>query len=468
MRVTQDELKKAIHSALRNWTTQSGDIESYLEDLLLVRAKREKIQGSSPTAHRLAANQVLHDGVESLRVQDEAGANLLLTRFMDGEKLQSIAYKQHMSLDQVKRRQREAIVNLTQVIWEQETTVRQEKANILKNHLVSASYVQLFGLQEQLNDLVQHILNVGEPYIFALVGIGGIGKTALADAVVREVIEHFAFDQIIWFRVDKSDESESAELAWQNLVSGLAERCQLDLSSASSFSEKQAQLKQFLKIMPIFVVIDNLESDQETALIAERLQNLANPSKFLLTTRTRLPNTSIVWTVSLKELSKSDSFQLIKSYARSLGLTELANADDDALEPLFETIGGNPLALKLVAGLADVLPLSEILAGLVTVNHREIAAMYRHIYSQSWSLLSENGRHLLEMMPMASGTGMLPEQMGVISGLNGQDLWRAIAELANRSLLEVQGTIWERRYGIHRLTEAFLQTEIINWPEEME
>lgn len=466
--MTQDELKNAIHSALRNWTAQSGDLESYLENLLLVQLKREKIQGSSPTAYRLAANQVLLDGVEALRVQDETSADLLLARFMDGEKLQSIAYKQHMSLDQVKRRQREALIRLAQIIWNQETAVRQEKANHLKNQLVSASYTQLFGLQKQLNDLVQHILNEGNPHIFAIVGIGGIGKTALADAVVREVIDHFAFEQTIWLRVDKSDETKSPELAWQKIVIALAERCQIDLTSASTFTDKESQLKQFLKLMPLFVVIDNLESEQETALIAQQLENLANPSKFLLTTRTRLPETSTTWTIALKELSRLDSFQLVKAHASSLGLAELAQADDATLKPLFETIGGNPLALKLVVGLAHVMSLPEILSGLITVNHREIATMYKHIYAQSWSSLSDNGRHLLEMMPMASSAGMLPEQMRVISELNEQDLWRAITELSNRSLLEVQGTIWERRYGIHRLTEAFLQTEIINWPEELD
>jgi hypothetical protein len=30
----------------------------------------------------------------------------------------------------------------------------------------------------------------------------------------------------------------------------------------------------------------------------------------------------------------------------------------------------------------------------------------------------------------------------------------------------VRGTIQEKRYGVHRLTETFLRTEIIDWPEE--
>jgi len=173
-----------------------------------------------------------------------------------------------------------------------------------------------------------------------------------------------------------------------------------------------------------------------------------------------------VWTVTLEELSRDHSFQLINHHAQSRGLVALAEAEGDFLQPIYDVIGGNPLALKLVVGLTDVLPLPQILTNLISVKHEAIESMYRHIFWQSWTTLSENGRILLEMMPMAADVGMSPDQMIAVSRLSEQHLWTAISELANRSLLEVRGTVWERRYGIHRLTETFLRTEIIHWPEE--
>lgn len=464
--MTQDDLRTAVHAALRNWTEQTGKGNTFLESLLLVQLKREQMSGNSPTTRRLAANQVLLAGIDTLRIQNETSANLLTARFLDGEKAQALAYKLHMSIDQIKRRQRDAITGLTQIIWEQETAVRAEQAHTLKAKLMPASYTQLFGLQAQQQSLVHQLTDTNDHWITALVGIGGIGKTTLADAVVRDLIDRFIFEQIIWLRIEKSKEGVTPEKIRHNLISQLAERCGLDSATNSAFSEKYAQIRRLLKIMPMLVVIDNLESEADTLTIAEHLQDLANPSKFLLTTRTRLPETAAVRTVYLKELSQSDSFQLIKHHARSIGLTEVARADDATLLPVFETIGGNPLALKLVVGLADILPLPQILANLTRVKHKAIIDMYRHIYWQSWSLLSENGRLLLEMMPMAADIGMSPEQMIAVSGLTEQNLWAAITELANRSLLEVRGTTWDRRYGIHRLTETFLQTEIIHWPEE--
>ncbi len=46
------------------------------------------------------------------------------------------------------------------------------------------------------------------------------------------------------------------------------------------------------------------------------------------------------------------------------------------------------------------------------------------------------------------------------SGLAEEIFWNAVNELLLRSMLEVRGPLNNRRYGIHRLTEAFIDTEI--------
>ena len=68
-------------------------------------------------------------------------------------------------------------------------------------------------------------------------------------------------------------------------------------------------------------------------------------------------------------------------------------------------------------------------------------------------------------MPLVAESGGTPDYLRALSGLAEAQLWPALQELRNRSLLEVRGTAVEKQYGIHRLTETFLQTEIIHWPE---
>ncbi|GAB4162837.1 MAG: hypothetical protein Fur0021_37400 [Candidatus Promineifilaceae bacterium] len=132
---------------------------------------------------------------------------------------------------------------------------------------------------------------------------------------------------------------------------------------------------------------------------------------------------------------------------------------------IYEKVGGNPLALKLVVGLShDFQTFDPVIADLTAAHLPDVAAMYHHIYWKAWRALSPDSRRLLEYMPLAADIGMLEEQMKGISGMDSANLLAAIHELIRRSLLEVRGTPSGRRYGIHPLTRSFLLTDIINWP----
>jgi hypothetical protein len=105
------------------------------------------------------------------------------------------------------------------------------------------------------------------------------------------------------------------------------------------------------------------------------------------------------------------------------------------------------------------------LADLTKTDTDPIQGMYRHIYRKSWKTLSDDGRTLLQAMPLVAESGGTPPYLMTVSGLAREKLWPAIHELHGRSLIEVRGTIQEKRYGIHRLTNSFLCTEIIDLPE---
>jgi hypothetical protein len=186
----------------------------------------------------------------------------------------------------------------------------------------------------------------------------------------------------------------------------------------------------------------------------------------LLTTRTHPQGQAGTFNFALGELSLSNATELIGHHAGSTGLTELTQIGEPEAGVIYEVTGGNPLAIKLVVGLATRLPLDQILGDLIQAKTTEIEGMYRHIYWQAWRLLSEEAQALLEIMPLSAALGFTPDHMLAISALTAGQFWPAVVELVNCSLLETRGTVTERRYGIHRLTESFLQTEIIHWPQD--
>lgn len=465
------ELKNSVHAALRAWQSFDNTPENLLANLVLVQEQRRTLPDTSPSNLRLATNQILITHINELEKHNQQNARVLTMRFIDGDIIQKVANKLHLSADQVKRQQRDAIESLARLLLANETTARHTRAQAMEASLTPPTYTTLFGIDKLHNTLVNKLLLSGPPWVLAIVGIGGIGKTSLADVAVRNVIRQFQFEKVIWLRINASmvsNDSTLSHLTLDNLMIQLAQQLCPHLSPETPTELRNVQVRQTLKTIPYLVVIDNLELEADSAFLLPLLNDLANPSKFLLTARTHAPGQVGVFSLPLKELSLQDAADLIRHHAQHINFGDLADASLDGLQPIYDVIGGNPLALKLVVGLAAVHPLSEVLEDLIAIRSGQIETLYRHIYWHAWNTLGQDSRALLEVMPMAASIGIVPEQMMAMSDLNKKQLWPAINELINRSLLEVGGTTWERRYRIHRLTEAFLRTEIIRWSEDME
>lgn len=464
------KLQSGIHAALRAWHKTGGTPKDLLESLLLVQERRAEVaKDGSPTQLRLATNQVLLEGIEELASQDETAARILRLRFPEDNSLLMVANKLNVSEHTVSRLQRAAIDRLAEIIHGREVVFRETRAQTIEAYLPPPSYTHLFGLDDTCAKLsTQLIQKTGAPWVIAIAGIGGIGKTALADNVTRQVIRQFHFGEVIWLRLEPqtmSGRSESPRLTYESLMTDLAQRLWPDMVEGLSPHQRLVQVRQALKAQPHLVIIDNLESETDTAYLLDRLNDLAQPSRFLLTSRTRLSELATVFNFSLDELSLDDATDLIRHHAQDIGVTSVVTASEADIEAIYEVTGGNPLALKLVVSLLDTLPLPQILINLQRGQQGSVEDLYRHIYWQAWQILSADARSLLKAMPLVAESGGAPEYLRRLSGLSEAQLWPALQELRNRSLLEVRGTAQEKQYGIHRLTETFLHTEIIHWSE---
>jgi hypothetical protein len=468
--VTPLELKGLhawVHAALRAWHSLGGTPEDLLEPLLLVQERRAATAGeNNPAAARYATNHVLMSGLDELATQDDLAAQVLRARFLDDHKIRAVASKLNMSVDSVNRVQAVAIQRLAQIVWNHEQELRERRALEMEAHLQPPQYLELFGFDHIRQQLLDRLLKPEAPWVTAIVGIGGIGKTALADTVARQVIRHFRFEQVFWVRAEPGRLGPATpRLTFETLLSKLSEALWPHRTDGDSPDEQAVRVRQALKARPHLIVIDNLETEADTAYLLERLNDLAVPSKFLLTSRTRPPRQAAVFAVLLDELKFEDALSLLRHHAAQIGQTSLVRVPKKQVRSVYRVIGGNPLAIKLVVGLAAVQPLSQILDDLARSRPGEIEDLYRHIYWGAWRTLSAEARALLQAMPLVAEKGALPAQMRAFSGLPEEQLWPAIHELADRSLLEVRGTAVERRYSIHHLTETFLRTEIIDWPE---
>lgn len=463
------QIEKQVANALKVWHAPVGRSDNLLSDLLIVQqAQKAYTAIDDVAAQRLATNQVLMNGIEALELQDRELAQVLQLRFVDKQKLWAVANTMAISEQTVSRLQKKGLHQLALIIETREAAQRIQHAQQMEAMLPPASYTTLFGVEQAEQALLDLLEDEDGPPVIVVTGLGGIGKTALTDKTVRTLIHRFQFHYVLWVRIEHQSldgNGRNPELTFENLLSQLVAQLWPDLSEQLTPLQRLTKLRQAFTTLPYLVVIDNIEDQTDSAYILDQLHSLARPTKFLLTSRTQLTKQTAVFNFKLQELSQIDAIAFVRYHAQECGTNTVTAATDEDIAQIYGLTGGNPLALKLVVSLLDVLPLSEILVDLTATRTDSIEGMYRHIYQKSWQALTDNGRILLQAMPLVSESGGTPDYLATVSGLPKANLWSALHELHNRSLIEVRGSIHEKRYGIHRLTHSFLCTVIIKMPD---
>lgn len=310
-------------------------------------------------------------------------------------------------------------------------------------------------------------------WLIALAGLGGIGKTALADALVRRLLDTGGFDQIGWvtarqLHLNLGGALESVTtpaLTTDTLVETLITQLLDDAPAADALApgRQVARLEAYLKAQPHLIVIDNLETVVDVKTLLPLLRRLANPSKFVLTTRERLYAEPNVYHFNVPALDQPAALQLIRQEAKIGNLPELAESTDHQLTPIYQTVGGNPLALRLVVGQAQIHPLPVILEQLTAAQQGAAENLYTFIYRQVWQSLDELSRETLLAMPLVSEHGGDLTYLAAVSELSLPELRLGLTKLVTYNLVDVHGSLHERRYTIHQLTRSFLHQQVLQW-----
>ncbi len=458
-----DDFPKRIHEALRNWHNQQT--EHALSDLLLAHHS-EGAQDSTP---RLVSNKILLDGMECLKqIAGEDTADLLQRRFLNEETAQQIAYRKNISPDIVFQRQRAAISQLANLIWSQEQALREARLRLVDTHLEPSTYTRLFGVDEKLAYLCKLMEKPAEPWILALEGLGGIGKTSLADALARELAGSPHFSEIAWVSARRrlfnlSGDIEAlagkSDLTIPELVDRLIDQFGLTSLAHSADSEKWLGLKDYLKSRPCLIVIDNLETVPDYPALVLRLMSLINPTKFLLTTRHSLRDSSGIHIYTLDPLSKADTLALVRHEAETRGLSELAHASKADLELIHAVTGGNPLAVKLFVGQIHTLSLPLALSKFESARDKPFNTLITFLYETAWQSLDSDCRHVLSALTLVVDSGQL-EQIVAATELEEGRVINCLHRLASLSMVQVSGGLYERHYSLHQLTHTFVRQQI--------
>ncbi|RIK41121.1 MAG: hypothetical protein DCC55_12920 [Chloroflexi bacterium] len=459
-------LRRTVHQALKNWHSTNEET-ALLSNLYLYRSLQRQ-EGGSP---RRVTNLVLLQAIERLSATYETEARFLQARFLEREPIHRLANRLNVAESTVYVVQRQAINRLVELLHRQEEeAVMSQKARLLQR-LEPPTYTELLGIEEQLERLVQLITTPAAPWLVAIEGIGGIGKTALADALLRRLIAEGRVDELAWVSARQQrfnlggglDPVAKPALTSDQLVAALIKQLLPELSTTTPVDQALATLRSRLQTTQHVILIDNLETLADVESLTPTLHNLANPTKFVLTSRHSLYSEPNLCHLRVAELSRPVALRLIRQEAQLSNLLELAAASDADLLPIFETVGGNPLALRLVVGQAHLYALPSILYELKMAQSGPAENLYEFIYRKAWERLDPLSRQALLAMPLGNPAGEDIEYLAEVGDLAVGELRTALSKLVTLNLVDARGGLHERRYTIHSLTRTFLQQQVARW-----
>jgi hypothetical protein len=369
---------------------------------------------------------ILCQGLEVLLNSAPDAEDLLRERFEHRRDVMAVANSLNVAESSIYYRQRQAINQLAEILIHLEEQASKDWRQRMIARLGLRTYTELVGADKPRATLAEALTAENDHFIVTIDGLGGLGKTALADQVTRDLIKLPRFEEIAWVTAKHTHlsllgrlqvDSGRPALTFPMLIDELSSQFELPEDENRSQLQRQQLVKRFLRERICLVVIDNLETVTDYRSLLPELQKWQRPSKFLMTSRLRLLDEPNVFSLSLSELTPDAAFQLIRMEARRTGFDDLAAAEDADLQQIYDVVGGNPLALKLITGQLRFHSLPHVLDRFSASRDAETrVGLFDYIYREIWESLGDDSKTTLLVLTQAGETGFKLDHLVAVHG----------------------------------------------------
>lgn len=272
--------------------------------------------------------------------------------------------------------------------------------------------------------------------LVTLTGMGGAGKTRLAVAIGRSLVD--TFDDGVWFvdLVPADDE--------RSVGDAIAQGCGIALTPGAV----PAQIAGVLAKRNALIILDNAEHVRESlaATLDEVIEHTEVP-RFLVTSREPLglrdERLARVASLDIGDDGRGPAVELLRTSAERFGV-DLGAIDAGTARHICEQLDGLPLAIELAAAQLRVLTpaqLSDRLGDRFEIlrsprrsdDHRH--ASLASVLDDTWDLLDADERALLNRLSAFAGTFAVADAEAIAHGLGPGGELQTLGRLVDRALV---------------------------------
>ncbi|WP_272665970.1 NB-ARC domain-containing protein [Providencia sp. PROV174] len=304
--------------------------------------------------------------------------------------------------------------------------------------------------------------------IISIVGEGGIGKTALAQRCLYDILElceldnnqEPIFDIIVWVSLKTNRLTSNGSGQIKNAIttcSGLFQDIALNLSGIkrSSIDQDLDEILEYMEQFKVLLCIDNLETISNSE-VRDFLANIPNNSKVLITTRIGLGE--IEYRYKLDKLDDKPSVELMRNMSRLLNLSKLYKKKSDSLSDLCRILYNNPLLIKwYVLAVAAGSTNSQLINKRASNFQEALAFCFENLYDR----LGDVEKEAISVIACIRKPVSAVELRFYLNGINDIKIEEALHQLHNSSMLissEDQQSQGGQVYSLTGVAEEYINT----------